>query len=227
MGEPTSDYDSRGSTPNESAGCWILQAASRAEHVAEIPRREHPLTLATAAAAAATAAALVTLEGGDASTAHEERLEDRIERQHHQRRQLRQQAAEFRGRSGPSQKQAVGSGRSDGTRMARRDRAAATHVCARKGCSALVDAGRARTAASKAQRLHFITGDGCASATCSCCFRANRFVCRQSRMAAALLRGKRRLTDWPEQLGRGTGKRRCHAAAARAAASALLRLLEP
>jgi hypothetical protein len=149
----------------------------------------------------------------------EQELEQRLECEHAARRAEQREAAAFRRRSGPAHKHRVGSGHGDGSLAALRDSAAATYACC--CCGALVDAGRARAAARRCGRRAFWPGDGCAGPACAQRFRPRKHAHTQRAMAAALLRGARRLVDWPAALGMGVGRRRCDAAAARAAAHAL------
>ena len=98
--------------------------------------------------------------------------------------------------------------------------ATATYVCKAPGCSALVDAGRARASAADARRTGFRSSDGCANNGCTKRFRAVRFKVRQLAMADALDNGSRWLADWPAGIGYGVGQRRGSAAARLAAAAA-------
>lgn len=86
-------------------------------------------------------------------------------------------------------------GHAASTQLALRHAHTQTLVCVR--CFALVDLQAARRLARRAGRVHFLAGDGCASACCSKRHWPARFAAGQQRMAAALLDGKRRLVLWP------------------------------
>ena len=136
-------------------------------------------------------------------------------------RRERTEAALLRKRSGGHMRQHRGRGKNPNSVVYGLAAAArSVYVCRRDGCSALVDAGRARAAAMAAQRAYFARGDGCASRTCAKRCRPATFGIRQQRMADALEQGARTLRDWPEGIGRGVGQRRGSAAARQAAAEA-------
>jgi hypothetical protein len=138
-------------------------------------------------------------------------------------RRARTEAALLRKRSGGHLRQHRGRGMNPNSVVHGLAAAArSVYVCRTDGCSALVDAGRARAAAMAAQRAYFARGDGCASRTCAKRCRPATFLLRQQRMAAALEEGERTLHEWPEGIGRGVGQRRGSAAARHAAAEALL-----
>jgi hypothetical protein len=64
-------------------------------------------------------------------------------------------------------------------------------------CDALVDMRSAKVQAKKEKRTILISGDGCASASCSSCFRRSDFIKQQKKMAEQLLTEERLLIAWP------------------------------
>ena len=64
-------------------------------------------------------------------------------------------------------------------------------------CDALVDMRSAKVQAKKEKRTILISGDGCASASCSSCFRHADFIKQQRKMAEQLLTKERLLIAWP------------------------------
>jgi len=134
----------------------------------------------------------------------------------------RHRAAQFRKRSGSFFRIHHGRGSSSNPNSVVHGLAAAasaTYVCKALGCSALVDAGRARASAADARRTWFHCSDGCANNGCAKRFRAVRFKARQLAMADALDNGSRWLADWPADIGYGVGQRRGSAAARLAGAA--------
>jgi len=199
--------------------------------------RDHGAALARGAAravAGGAGGAVAVWLAGHAATAlaaeltlactDEQQLEEELERARLARLSEQSATADFRRRSGPAHRGAQGSGFGEGTLAGLADAAAAVHVCGSGGCRALVDAGRARAGAARAGRQRQSAGDRCAGPGCAVHFRRPRFIAAQGRMAARLLDGTRRLAERPSEVGRADGRRRCDAAAARAAADALLDL---
>ena len=139
----------------------------------------------------------------------------------------RHRAAQFRKRSGSFFKIYRGKGSNPNSVVHGLAAAAsATYVCKATGCSALVDAGRARAGAIAAKRVCFHVGDGCASRQCATRFRPSRFKAKQLAMAAALNDGTRRLMDWPAGIGHGAGQQHGSNAARLAAAAARQQLVQ-
>jgi len=139
----------------------------------------------------------------------------------------RHRAAQFRKRSGSFFRIHHGRGSNPNSVVHGLTAAAsATYVCKALGCSALVDAGRARASAANAQRTWFQCSDGCANNGCAKRFRAVRFKARQLAMADALDNGSRWLADWPAGIGYGVGQRRGSAAARLAGAAARQQLAQ-
>ena len=120
----------------------------------------------------------------------------------------------------------AGVGLAAGSAAARLEIHRFTMVCSQAGCAALVDLRSAKAAATRAGRLDFEAGDGCASRACSRShhWRSGRFTTEQAKMARLLREGQRRLIAWPRD---GDDKRRWFrpAAAAEAAAAAALTTL--
>jgi hypothetical protein len=136
-------------------------------------------------------------------------------------REARREAAQLRKRSGAHLRQHRGKGSNPNSVQHGLTAAArSVYVCRADGCSALVDAGRARSSAMAARRAFFARGDGCAGVRCAKRFRPATFRLRQLRMAAALDEGTLALREWPGGIGQGVGQRRgsseAHLAAARA-----------
>lgn len=95
---------------------------------------------------------------------------------------------------------ATSQGCSTGTREALEAATARTVVCKEPGCKALVHLASASTAAisQRGRDKSFEPGDGCRSATCATNFDFSQFKGFQTKMASALLSGKRRLVAWPD-----------------------------
>jgi len=85
-----------------------------------------------------------------------------------------------------------------GTARALKAAQGCTVVCMKEGCGALVHLQAARRQARAAARTIFVSGDGCASKSCSGGHvQPGRFARRQVQMAKALLDGSRTLVLWP------------------------------
>ena len=94
----------------------------------------------------------------------------------------------------------IGRGNHWGTHEALADAQAATIVCGKRDCDAVVDLSSAKRLAKKAGRDELVPGDGCSAPECAARFRPARYVKAQASMLAGLANGNRRLVVCNEKL---------------------------